>query len=327
MSNEKFKNIIKDCYVKILKRQADQEGLEYFLDIMKKGKITEKELILQMKESEEYKDIESMNNFIKKYDLLCTNEDTKKKLQEFSKIGDTDKLISNFFWHGEKFGFLNNIVIKSHLKVGHHPKIWITGKKPSNKYWKEIEKNVTVIDISKYFNVKEFLSFGGNLQVASDLWRFHFLYACGGFYSDLDNFVLKHFPDDEWVVCAPEKEPNLLGIGFIKCPPNSKIFLNSISNLKIHWGGVDIFNEAYRNIFRNTNSTHIGKYFYPYHWTESQKLFENIEVYNEIYAIHFYQSKIEYDLKEKYDKINEVWCIENKNTLLARLFAWLNNNN
>ena len=279
-----------------------------------------------MKNSDEYKDIKSMKNFIEKYDLLFRNEETKKRLEEFAKI-DNNKLASNFFWHGEKFGFLNNIVIKSHLKVGYHPKIWISGKKPSNEYWKEIEKKITVIDVTKYFNVKEFLSFGGNLQIASDLWRFHFLYACGGFYSDLDNFMLKRFPDDEWIVCSPKKEPNLLGIGFIKCPPNSKIFLDSISNLKIHWGGVDVFNEAYRNFFGNTNSTHKGEYFYPYHWTESEKLFENNEINNELYAIHFYQSKIEHDLKENYDKINEQWCLENKNSLLGRLFTWLNNNN
>ena len=39
----------------------------------------------------------------------------------------------------ETISFLNNIVIKSHIKVGHHPKIWVSGKIPSNKYWKDID--------------------------------------------------------------------------------------------------------------------------------------------------------------------------------------------
>jgi len=327
MGDEVLERIIKNCYLRILKRKADDIGLKHYLNLMTKGEITENELVSLMKNSEEYKDIKSMKNFIKKYDLLFTNKYTKTRLQKFAKINDKNKLISNFFWYGENFGFLNNIVIKSHLKSGYHPKIWISGEKPSNNYWKEIEANVTVIDISEFFDVEEFLSFGGNLQTASDLWRFHFLYACGGFYSDLDNFILKRFPDDEWIVCAPEEEPTLLGIGFIKCPPNSKIFLDSISNLKIHWGGVDVFNESYRNIFGNTNSTHTGRYFYPYHWTKAEKLFENIEIYNGVYAIHFYQSKIEHDLKEKYNDINEEWCIRNQNTLLGKLFTWLNDNN
>ena len=326
MDSVTSKKVVDEAYKKILKREPDELGFKHFLNLLTKGEITENELASLMKNSDEYKDIDLMNNFIKKYDLLFINNQTKNRLQQLSKKGDEGDLNANFFWHGKNFGFLNNIVIKSHLKVGYHPKIWLSGKKPTNEHWKDIESSVTVIDISEYFNAEEFLSFGGNLQIASDLWRFHFLYACGGYYSDLDNFVLKHFPDDDWVVCAPEEEPTLLGIGFIKCPPNSKIFLDSISNLKISWGGVNVFNESYRSVFGNTNSTHEGNLFYPYHWTNAKKLFENVEIHSNSYAVHFYQSKIKHDLKEKYNDINEKWCLRNQNTLLGRLFSWLNNN-
>ena len=318
---KKFVSIVKNCYLKILKRKPDEIGFKHYLNLLTKGKITENDLILVMKSSIEYEDIDSMNNFIKKYDLLFTKNHTKNRLQELSKIGDRGTLNSNFFWYGKNFGFLNNITIKSHLKVGYHPKIWLSGEKPSNEYWKDIESNVTVIDVSEYFNVEEFLSFGGNLRIASDLWRFHFLYACGGYYSDLDNFVLKHFPDDDWVVCAPEEEPTLLGIGFIKCPPNSKIFLDSISSLKINWGGVNVFNESYRNAFGNTKSTHDGKLFYPYNWTECGKLFENIEIPSTAHAIHFYTGAIEKDLNEKFCDSNEEWCKNNPKTLLGQLWS------
>ena len=320
------KKIVDEAYKVILKRKPDEAGFKHFTSLLQQNQLTKEELISLMKNSDEYKDIDLMNNFIKKYDLLFINNQTKNRLQQLSKKGDEGDLNANFFWHGKNFGFLNNIVIKSHLKVGYHPKIWLSGEKPTNEHWKDIESSVTVIDISEYFNAEEFLSFGGNLQIASDLWRFHFLYACGGYYSDLDNFVLKHFPDDDWVVCASEEEPTLLGIGFIKCPPNSKIFLDSISNLKISWGGVNVFNESYRSVFGNTNSTHEGNLFYPYHWTNAKKLFENVEIHSNSYAVHFYQSKIKHDLKEKYNDINEKWCLRNQNTLLGRLFSWLNNN-
>ena len=44
MTNEEFENIIKNCYVKILKRQPDKEGFEYFLDLMKKIRLQKKKL-------------------------------------------------------------------------------------------------------------------------------------------------------------------------------------------------------------------------------------------------------------------------------------------
>ena len=297
MDSVTSKKVVDEAYKKILKREPDELGFKHYLNLLTKGEITENELASLMKNSDEYKDIDLMNNFIKKYDLLFTKNHTKNRLQELSKIGDRGTLNSNFFWYGKNFGFLNNITIKSHLKVGYHPKIWLSGEKPSNEYWKDIESNVTVIEFFDHI------------------------------IPEMDNFVLKRFPDDEWVVCnGSEEKPTLLGIGFIKSPPNSKIFLDSISNLKINWGGVDVFNESYRKVFGNTKSTHDGKLFYPYHWTNAKKIFENVEIPSNSYAVHFYQSKIKHDLKEKYDDINEKWCLRNQNTLLGRLFSWLNNN-
>ena len=84
--------------------------------------------------------------------------------------------------------------------------------------------------------------------------------------------------------------------------------------------GINV-NESYRKVFGNTKSTHDGKLFYPYHWTNAKKIFENVEIPSNSYAVHFYQSKIKHDLKEKYDDINEKWCLRNQNTLLGRLFS------
>ena len=318
-SNEK---IIRNAYLKILRRESDKIGLNHYLNLFQNGTLDEEKLIALMKNSEEYKPIQLMENFIKKYDLLFTKKSTEEKIQKYAKIGTDNKLIANFFWYGENFSFLNNIVIKSHIKVGHHPKIWVSGKIPSNKYWKDIESYVTIIDITEDFDVDEFLGFGGNLRIASDLWRFHFLYACGGFYSDMDNFVVKHFPNDDWVVCSGED--GFLNIGFIKCTQKNSIFFECIKKLKIEWGGVQVFTDAYRNHFKNIKSTHEAKLFYPYHWKDALKLFEDIKLSNDIFSIHFYQGKLEHSLEDDLNMINEKWCEKNLNTLLGRLYTWVN---
>jgi hypothetical protein len=322
MSTESNKKIIWDTYLKILKREPDEVGFDHYLNLFQNGTLDKEKLISLMKNGEEYKPIQLAENFIKKYDLLLTQKNTEEKIQRYAKVGENEKLISNFFWYGDNFSFLNNIVIKSHIKVDHHPKIWVSGKIPSNKYWKDIESKITIIDITKDFDVKEFLTFGGNLRIASDLWRFHFLYACGGFYSDMDNFMIKHIPNDRWVVCSAENE--LLNIGFIKCPPKSPVFLKCIKNLKIQWGGVQTFTDTYREVFGNIKPTHESKLFYPYHWKNALQLFEDVKLSNDIFSIHFYQGKLEHSLGEDLNLINEKWCEKNPNTLLGKLWKSVN---
>ncbi len=164
MDSVTSKKVVDEAYKKILKREPDELGFKHYLNLLTKDEITENELASLMKNSDEYKDIDLMNNFIKKYDLLFINNQTKNRLQQLSKKGDEGDLNANFFWHGKNFGFLNNIVIKSHLKVGYHPKIWLSGEKPTNEHWKDIESSVTVIDISEYFNAEEFLSFSDGMK-------------------------------------------------------------------------------------------------------------------------------------------------------------------
>ena len=86
-----------------------------------------------------------------------------------------------------------------------------------------------------------------------------FLYACGGFYSDMDNFVVKHFPNDDWVVCSGED--GFLNIGFIKCTQKNSIFFECIKKLKIDWGGVQVFTDAYRNYLKTSNQLMSQNYF------------------------------------------------------------------
>ena len=112
MDSVTSKKVVDEAYKKILKREPDELGFKHYLNLLTKDEITENELASLMKNSDEYKDIDLMNNFIKKYDLLFTKNHTKNRLQELSKIGDRGTLNSNFFWYGKNFGFLNNITIK-----------------------------------------------------------------------------------------------------------------------------------------------------------------------------------------------------------------------
>jgi len=168
----------------------------------------------------------------------------------------------NFFWRGKNFGFLENLVLKSHIKVGHKPVVWLSGDRPKTKYWKEIEPKIELKDVNEVkSSVDKFLDDGGKPIIASDLWRFNFLYQYGGLYCDIDAFALKKFPNDEWILCSGEKNPTLLSIGVIKVPPKQEIFLDCLLKFHKEWGNVKEFSEIYKQHFGNTNPTHESRLF------------------------------------------------------------------
>lgn len=252
----------------------------------------------------------------------------------------------NFFWHGDDFRYIDHLVLKSHLKVGHKPILWFSGKKPDSSFWKETEKNVTIKNAYDVFDVREFISTGGNNRTGADLWRFHFLYSFGGIYCDTDVFALRKFPDDEWIVGRDGSNPNYLGIAIIKAPANHEIFLECIANIKKPWGNVALFSELWKKHFGNTNPTHENQLFYPYPWTECSNLLKKKEVPWDSYSIHYAAKalgdylqytggirksvmKISFRLlgikkPKSVGELDEIWCKENPETLLGRLSSWLN---
>jgi len=74
MDEDEIKKIILDSYLKILKREADIDGLNYYLDLMKKGKINQEKLENILTNSDEfvgYKQIEkSLSKKLKNYDQI-----------------------------------------------------------------------------------------------------------------------------------------------------------------------------------------------------------------------------------------------------------------
>jgi len=230
-------------------------------------------------------------------------------------------------------------VLKSHLKVGHVPILWLSGKEPKGPYWDEIQQMLQVKDADTVCNVDNFLSTGGNLRTAADLWRFNFLFKNGGLYCDCDALALKKFPDDDWIVCSENNDDMILSIGVLKAPPKQKLFSDCISNLKKEWGNIEIFTKAYLDHFGHTNSTHNSLFFYPYKWKECYKLLSNLEIPDDCYSVHFYTKALEDYLKKRpevliarvkqkifpksIDDFDEKWCKKNPETLLSRLWLWL----
>ena len=244
----------------------------------------------------------------------------------------------NFFWCGPKFRFLEYMVIKSHLKVGHNAIIWLHGEKPSTKYWEKIEKDVIVRNADVIFDTSDFISSGGNNRTAADLWRFNLLFQRGGLYCDTDAFALKSFPNDEWIICSAETVPDTLSIGVLKAPPNHPIFQECIKTIKMSWGNVQIFTHAYKNFFGNTNPTHCSELFYPYKWTDYKRIVHNYNIPIDAYSVHFYSNVLDRNLLNssiyanrficlgrglRVSDLNEEWCEIHYKTLLGKLWKWL----
>ena len=246
----------------------------------------------------------------------------------------------NFFWSGPNFNFLEYIVLKSHLKVGHMVSIWIHGDKPNNEYWKMIEPKVFIRDADSIFNTDEFISKGGTFRTAADLWRFNYLYKEGGLYCDTDAFALKKFPDDEWIVCSAETIPEMLSIGVLKAPPKHPIFLECMPLIKSNWGNIQVFSQVYKKYFGHANPTHKNELFYPYKWNEYNKLLRKTNIPLDAYSVHFYSNALEYCLpkpknyferyflkknKFRITDLNKEWCEKHPATLLGELWKWLLN--
>jgi len=207
----------------------------------------------------------------------------------------------NFFWKGDNFDGFNMMCIKSHIKVGHEVIIWLSGNEPNSWEWSNIipkYNNITIKNADTIFDVSKFIEDGGNLQTASDLWRFHFLYEYGGWYCDTDAYAIQHFPKSkDWIICSAEKDNSMLSIGVIKAPAKNPIFLECIKNIKHKWGNVKVFSEAYKNFYSNTNPTVINSEYYPWTWDKWDDIYkpttiESLIINNNTKSIHLYHTML-----------------------------------
>lgn len=221
----------------------------------------------------------------------------------------------NFFWKGKDFDEFSMICILSHLKVGHEVVIWLSGFEPNTPSWLTIRDKVDIKNANRVFNVTNFIIKGGNFQTASDLWRFHFLYEYGGWYSDTDAFAIQHFHQNRpWVVCSSETD-NRLSIGIIKADKNHPMFLDCINNIKHTWGNVNVFSEMYKKYFGNTSPIVPNIQYYPWKWNEWNKIYSNITidelVQKNVKSIHLYgtmlrRNNVQFKLTENPSILNEM---------------------
>ncbi len=227
-------------------------------------------------------------------------------------------MVVNFFWSGDDWTFLHNLTIKSHIKVGHEVVIWLHGGVPKSKWWSSTGINIK--DADEVVDISSFMKKGGNFKTASSLWRFTFLYEYGGWYADTDAVAIRHWPNCDWVLCSGDK--GMISTGILKVPQKDPMFLDMIDNLKFDWGNVKVFNTSYKKFKNNNTPTHESHLFFPYTWTEWDKILQptgTIPTKN-VFSFHLYHTMFERE--EMIDNIDE-WCIRNPNTILGFLNKWV----
>lgn len=228
----------------------------------------------------------------------------------------------NFFWSGDGWSYLHDMTIRSHVRVGHKPVIWIHKSQPHSPYWdpQYYARNTTLRNASYIIDIDGFISKGGNFKTASSLWRFIFLYRYGGWYADTDAVAIRPWPDKEWVVCG--EDGKTLSTGVIKVPPGQKMFIGMVGDMKTEWGNVGVFNKHYMEAMGNTNSTVNNKLFYPFKWNEWNNLLSNMEVPEDVYSVHLYHTMFErsgvIDKVDQYIKHNASSIIGGMDRMIRR---------
>jgi len=168
------------------------------------------------------------------------------------------------------------------------------------------------------------------------------LYNHGGLYSDLDIFALKEFPNPEWLTTVGANRGSI-SLGLLKAPPGEEVFRECMIKVRKKWGNVQLFNKEYKKFYGNNNPTHKDGLFFPYKWTNCYNLFRKMEIPKNSLSISFYifginaylksfRIKISYkvfhhniNLPQNLNELNEQWCEKNKETLLGKLWQWLQN--
>jgi len=205
----------------------------------------------------------------------------------------------NFFWSGDDFDYISYMCITSHIRIGHIVNIWLYGNEPKSIYWDMLDLDlINVYDASDVFDISEFMkNKDANFKTASAMWRFHFLYEYGGWYSDTDAFALKQWPDDEWVLCSGETDGELLSIGVLKTPPKEQMFLDMINNIKYKWGNVKVFNEYFRKYKGYSIKPYRSFDFYPFNWKDWEIMLSPIPI-PECYSVHLYNTMIQRNIND-----------------------------
>lgn len=229
----------------------------------------------------------------------------------------------NFFWSGDYWTYLHDLTIKSHIVVGHKPIIWLHGPKPKSSYWKNKIYSLygEIIDANYIMNVDDFIKKGGNWKTASSLWRFTFLYKCGGWYADTDAVAINTWPtDNDWILC--NNYEGLISTGALRAPAGDDVFLDVIDNLKLKWGNVKVFNESIKKKYKITEGTIDGNLFFPFIWKDWDILLKSNfdEKVFDGYSIHLYHTMFE---RAKMTSYIGLWIKQNPNTLLGKLDKWI----
>jgi hypothetical protein len=234
----------------------------------------------------------------------------------------------NFYWSGNDFQFLNNLVIKSHIIVGHKPVIWLQGNTPESPYWIGGLPEVEIRNADDIWESVGYLKEGVDVRTTSDLWSYHMMKQTGEYYSDTDAFALLPWPDQEILLAT--YDPQVINVGVMRLPKNHPVLDCCIKTHKKSWGNVWLFTKCVRDHGLDYNVP--IEAFYPVHCGNNSskvmgcrgKLFDN---YNEIkekffkntiiHSYHYWSNKV------SIEGCDHTWL--DKPELQGSLFVWLNN--
>jgi len=127
----------------------------------------------------------------------------------------------NFLWIGKQLGRLEQLTLKSFIKNGHEPHLWLYDKDCQNVPAKTILRDANeIMSSDKIFSYVG----GGDCRAGSyggfsDIFRYYLLKKHGGWYCDMDVTCLRSFIDidDQEYLFRPHKRVGLVG-NIMKCP-------------------------------------------------------------------------------------------------------------
>ena len=177
---------------------------------------------------------------------------------------------------------------------------WETSKN-HNVDWEHITHNDDSPDQWEIFG--KYLNMSPTFAYKSDLMRLELLYKYGGIYIDTDVEVIRSFDDlSEYHYPFAAWESNyVIGSAVIGSPPKSQEVLDLITYCigaieleskdgKIEYGGhLRMFSPSVLTKLWKSNQDVLllnPESFYPYHWNEKHRRYEDFSINPNTYAVH-----------------------------------------
>jgi len=235
-------------------------------------------------------------------------------------------MIVNSLWIGSNLSPLEEICIKSHLKVGHEYHLWTYG------LIENIPDGVVVRDGRDILPESEIFAYQvgegkGSVSAFSNFFRYKLILDQGGWWCDTDVAAIRHWEIFTVYIVASEESKEWVGkLPFhpttcvFHAPPKSDLMqycwdeCQKVDKNKLGWGTIGPSLMA-RSVQENGLEGYVVKpaYFCPIHWDYYDELFMTESEEEFRYGVHFWN---EMWRRDRIDKFNTDW---HKDSVLGKL--------